>query len=74
VAGPDELTEGIGYQLALPPPRHDKLANFRVLVIDKHPLCPTAANIAAALTGFAERLGKTGCTVSRESAKLPIWP
>src|ERR1700730_1278518 len=34
-AGPDELTEGIGYKLALPPPRHDRLADFRVLVIDK---------------------------------------
>src|SRR5438034_9467226 len=42
VAGPDELAEGIGYKLALPPPRHDKLAECRVLVIDKHPLCPTA--------------------------------
>src|SRR6266567_7538168 len=38
-AGPDELTEGIGYKLALPLPRHDRLADFRVLVIDKHPLC-----------------------------------
>src|SRR5579862_7700364 len=33
-AGPDELAEGIGYKLTLPPPRHDKLADFRVLVID----------------------------------------
>jgi len=65
------LTEGIGYKLALPPPRYDKLADFRVLVIDKHPLCPTAANITAALNGFAERLGKTGCSILRESAKLP---
>src|SRR5215469_9033046 len=71
VAGPDELTEGIGYKLALPPPRHDKLADFRVLVIDKHPLCPTAANVTAALNGFAEQLGKAGCSILRESAKLP---
>jgi amidase len=34
VAGPDELAEGVGYKLALPPPRHDRLADFRVLVID----------------------------------------
>ena len=54
LAGPDELSEGIGYKLALPPPRHDKLADFRVLVIDKHPLCPTAASI----TGGAERAGR----------------
>ena len=43
LAGPDELWDGIGYKLALPEPRHDRLADFRVLVIDSHPLCPTAA-------------------------------
>ena len=46
VAGPDELSDGIGYKLALPPPRHEKLADFRVLVIDAHPLCPTAAGMS----------------------------
>src|SRR5262252_1688815 len=71
VAGPDELADGIGYKLALPPPRHDKLADFRVLVIDKHPLCPTATSIATALNGLAERLGKLGCHILRESAQLP---
>jgi amidase len=71
VGGPDELAEGIGYKLALPPPRHDKLADFRVLVIDAHPLCQTAASITAALNGLAEHLGKTGCTTLRESAALP---
>jgi amidase len=71
VAGPDELTDGIGYRLALPPPRHDKLVDFRVLVIDKHPLCPTAASIGTALNGLAERLGKLGCHILRASAKLP---
>jgi len=70
-AGPDELSEGIGYKLALPPPRHEKLAEYRVLVIDKHPLCPTAASVTAALNGLADRLGKVGCTMLRESAKLP---
>ena len=70
-AGPDELSEGIGYKLALPPPRHEKLAEFRILVIDKHPLCPTAASVTAALNGLADRLGKAGCAILRESAKLP---
>ena len=37
--------EGVGYKLALPPPRHEKLIDFRVLVIDTHPLCPTADSI-----------------------------
>ena len=71
IAGPDELMDGIGYKLALPPPRHDKLADFRVLVLDTHPLCPLAGSIKIALNGLADRLGKTGCRVLRESAKLP---
>jgi amidase len=70
-AGPDELAEGIGYKLALPPPRHKKLSDFRVLVIDRHPLCPTAASVAGALNSLAERLGRAGCTVLHDSPHLP---
>ena len=58
LAGPDELMEGVGYKLALPPPRHEKLADFRVLVIDTHPLCPTADSIKGSLNGLADRLAK----------------
>ena len=71
IAGPDELMEGVGYKLALPSPRHEKLADYRVLVIDQHPLCPTASSVRAALNDLADRLSKTGCTVLRESPKLP---
>ena len=71
LAGPDEMLEGIGYKLALPAPRHDKLTDFRVLVIDEQPLCPTAAVVKAALNGLAGRLEKLGCRISRDSAKLP---
>jgi len=71
LAGPDELWDGIGYKLALPPPRHDQLADFRVLVIGEHPLCPTAASVSAALDGLADRLAKLGCTVLRTSSKMP---
>jgi amidase len=70
-AGPDEEREGIGYKLALPPPRHARLADFRLLVIDEHPLCPTATNVSAALDGLADRLGKIGCTILRKSPNLP---
>jgi amidase len=71
LAGPDELWDGIGYKLALPAPRHDKLADFRVLVIDTHPLCPTATGVTAALDGLVERLAKAGCTVVRSSRNTP---
>ena len=71
VAGPDEVTEGIGYKLALPAPRHEKLADYRVLVIDRHPLCATADSVTGALNRLAERLGQAGCKVMHESVKLP---
>jgi amidase len=60
--GPDPLWNGIGYRLALPPQRHDKLAAFRALVIDAHPLCPTAASVQSAVDDLAGRLAKQGCT------------
>jgi amidase len=71
IAGPDELWEGVGYKLALPPPRHDRLADYRVLVIDKNPLMPTGESVRAAIAGLADRLAKSGCTVLRETPKTP---
>ena len=71
LAGPDELLEGVGYKLALPPPRHGRLADFRVLVLDRHPLFPTAASVSGALNALADRLAKAGCAVTRASPDLP---
>jgi amidase len=33
VAEPDEEQQGIGYRLSLPAPRHQKLTDFRVVVV-----------------------------------------
>jgi amidase len=41
------------------------------VVIDKHPLCPTADSVRGALDALADRLVKAGCTVGRENAKMP---
>ena len=71
IAGPDEMWEGIGYKLALPSPRHDKLADFRVLVIDNHPLCPIADSIRGALNTLAGNLTKAGCQVGRDNPNMP---
>jgi amidase len=71
LARPDELAEGVGYQLALPPPRHDRLAGYRALVMDAHPLCPTAASVAGALDELTERLARQGVRIVRDSPKLP---
>lgn len=71
LVGPDELWDGIGYKLTLPPPRHDALRDFRVLVLETHPLCPTEAGIKVALTGLADRLAKEGCRVVRRHPDMP---
>ena len=67
------MTEGIGYKLALPPPRHEKLEDFRVLVIDTHPLCPTADSIAAALNGLATGSAKPAAPSCAKARSSPIW-
>ena len=71
IAGPDEMRDGIGYRLALPAPRHDDLRNFRILVIDTHPLMPTGEAVRSAIGRLAERLARSGARVARSSAALP---
>ena len=71
IAGPDETRDGVGYRLALPAPRHDQLRNFRILVIDTHPLMPTGDAVRSAIRRLADRLGKAGARVARSSASLP---
>jgi len=71
IAGPDEERAGIGYRLALPAARHQDLKSFRVLVIDAHPLLPTAESVRTAVDRLAERLVKAGVEVARETPRLP---
>ena len=56
---------------ALPPARHTTLGDFRVLVIDEHPLVRTADAIQSALDRLAGRLAMTGAAVARASPVLP---
>jgi amidase len=71
IAGPDEARGGIAYRLALPAPRHAELKSFRVLVVDTHPLLPTAATVRSALDRLSQRLAKAGVEVGHESPLLP---
>lgn len=71
VAGPDEQVNANAYRLALPAARHEDLMNFRVLVIDTHPLIPTAASVRTALGRLADGLAKAGARVVRSSPLLP---
>jgi amidase len=71
MAGPDPLDGGIAYRLALPPARHAALAEYRVLVLDSHPLLPTGASVRSAIGALADGLAKAGVSVAFESALLP---
>jgi amidase len=71
MAGPDPLDAGVAYRLALPPPRHGELKDFRILVIDSDPVLPTDREVRGAIDKLAGDLGKAGAKVTRGS---PLWP
>lgn len=71
LAEPDELTLGTAYRLALPPARHTDIADYRVLVVDAHPLLPSSTSVRAAINGFANELANAGAKVTRDSPLLP---
>jgi amidase len=58
-------------RIALPPPRHERLADFRVLVLDEHPSIPTASSIRDAIQRRADALAKAGCRVTDADQRLP---
>ena len=69
-AGPDS-DMSVGYRLALPPTRHKALGDYRVLVLDSHPLCPTSQEVAGAMERLAQWLSRQGVKVGRSSPLLP---
>jgi amidase len=69
-AGPD-AEEAVGYCLALPAPRHERLADFRVLILDAHPMAPVDGEIRAAIRGLADRLANAGAQVADQTSLLP---
>ncbi|WP_329049043.1 amidase [Amycolatopsis sp. NBC_01488] len=71
MAGPDPLTLGVAHRLALPPARHERLHDFRVLVLDEHPLIPTGPAVRAGVDRVAAALVDGGAHVERHSPLLP---
>ena len=71
MAGPDPLDAGVAYKLDLPVARHQSLRDFRVLVIDSHPLLPADRDVHGAIDRLATDLSKAGVTIARESRQLP---
>ncbi len=70
LAGPDDV-KAKAYKLELPEARHDDLKDYRVLMLDEHPLAPTSDDIRKKVQGLAEKLKNAGCQVSTASALLP---
>jgi amidase len=70
LAGPGENEEA-AYRLDLPSPRHERLADFRVLIVDSHPLAALDSEIREALHGLAARIEREGAIVARQSDRLP---
>ena len=70
LAGPDDA-DAIGYQLALPPSRHARLNEFRVLMLDEHPLLPLSEEVRSVLQRFSDDLRRIGCKLETSSPLLP---
>lgn len=70
LAGPD-IPYGTSYQLQLAKPRRTRLSDFKVLVLDEHPLFPTMDSVKSGVAQFREKLEKAGCTVGVSSELLP---
>lgn len=71
IAGPDERAAGVGYRMALRPPRQPALKDYRVLLLDTHPMAPTASSIRQALERLGGRLERAGVRVQRSHPRLP---
>lgn len=70
LAGPAP-EEAVGYSLSFPPPRHRKLADFRVLILDHHPSAQTSLVIVTALNDLGARLEALGARVDHHTELLP---
>ncbi|CCD85971.1 putative amidase [Bradyrhizobium sp. ORS 285] len=71
MAGPDPIEAGKAYRLELPPARHTRLQDFRVLVVASDPLLPTDSAVRGAIERLASDLAKAGVHVVSESPLLP---
>lgn len=71
MAGPDPQTLGVAYELALPPARHQRLSDFRVLVLDEHPFLATGSAVRAGVNRVASALVDGGARVEASGPLLP---
>jgi amidase len=72
LAGP-EGRDAKAYRLALPPARHERLGDYRVLVLTEHPRFPVDNEVLAAIGELEGNLRRAGVKVARESALVPTF-
>ncbi len=63
VTGGPEPEAGRAYSWRLPPPRHRRLADFRVGVVLDHPQAPVSSEVGARLSEAVDGLARAGATV-----------
>ncbi|MGW8724741.1 amidase [Streptomyces sp. NPDC055808] len=71
MAGPDPLTLGVAHDVRPPAARHGRLSDFRVLVLEQHPLIATGSAVRAGVNRVVDALVEGGARVERESPLLP---
>jgi len=70
LAGPDG-DDAKAYRVQLPRPRAERFGDFRVLVLDAHPICATDTIVTDAVRGVADAARKAGAKVAHESSLVP---
>jgi amidase len=68
---PDPVVTGGAMSVQLPPPRHAALSDYRVLVLDDHPLIPTATGVRDGIRRVAGLFTRAGAGVAYDSPLLP---
>ena len=68
-AGP-EVGEDVAWRLAIPPARHERLADFRVATLPPVDWVPVAREVLAAQDALAASLGRLGCRVEAAQPAL----
>lgn len=66
LAGPDD-EDAPGWRLELPPPRHERFADFRVAAWLDDPRCPVDERLRTALEGLLARLAEQGLSVDDQA-------
>ena len=69
LAGPAPI-DGKAWRLDLPVPRAKRLCDFRVLVLDRHPLAKAGRDVTGVLNRLADRLADAGAKVERCNERL----